>query len=150
MWKQGSADKVIFSTQNHQEDLPKGERPTASTFAISDDGKLSVYGMVYYTDNNLKLMDIIDLAKNEVIASVNPIDRDLTAVDIAPNNDLIFAGVGKKVYAWWPREYKWGGDNLMALEGNAGKVTAVSLSGTGKILASGDYGGKILLWGSPK
>lgn len=65
---------------------------------------------------------------------------------VAPNKDLIIAGVGSQVLIWWPEAFVWDGENLMKLTEHKVIVTALEYSTRVEILASGDYGGRTILW----
>ncbi len=91
-------------------------------------------------------MDVIDVEKKEVLASVSPMNPDLYTAEIAPNRDLILAGVGEKVIVFWSEASVWGGENLLQLTGHSGPVLAIEFSNSGEILATADYNGNIILW----
>lgn len=145
IWERGKAE-IIFANYNYQNEIPNGTKPSTSKIRISPSGKMASYGMVYYRNRRLMLMDIIDVTNAKVVASVNPLDLDHTAAAIAINNDFFFAGVGKILYGWWPEAYSWSDANLLSLTGNLSKITSIEFSADGAIMASGDYKGTTILW----
>lgn len=147
IWELGST-KVLYADSNQQAELALRSRslPTSGRIALSPDGEMAAFGMVYYPARRLMVLDILDVENQTVIAGVNPINLDLVAAKIAPNKDLILAGVGSQIMIWWPEAYVWRGQNLIQLTEHKVIVTALEFSTNGEILASGDYSGRTILW----
>ena len=145
IWKRG-AGEVLFGDLNRYKDTRSAKPPLASTITLAPDGKRAAYGAVYYPSYGLMLLDVIDLENKKVIGSVSPMDPDLFAVKIGAKDDLVVAGVANSIYGWWPGAYSWSDRDLIQLTGHKGRVTALEFSNNGEVLASGDYGGKILVW----
>jgi len=145
IWKRG-AGEVLFGDLNRYKDTRSAKPPLASTITLSPDGKQAAYGAVYYPDYGLMLLDVIDVDAKRVIGSVSPMDPDLFAAKIGAKDDLVVAGVANVIYGWWPGENSWSDKDLVQLAGHKGRVTALEFSNNGEMLASGDYGGKILVW----
>ena len=139
-WAQGNP-KIIFAVYNNQKELALRGKPIPnnSEVVLFPDGKLAAYGVVYLPGHAWLVLDIIDLEKLQVVAGFNPIDLNVNVAEIAPNNDLVMAGVGNKVAIWGSRK-------LVQLPGHTQVVTALEFSLQGEILASGDYDGKTILW----
>jgi WD40 repeat protein len=145
IWKRG-AGEVLFGDLNRYKDTQSGKPPLASAITLALDGKQTAYGAVYYPDYGLMLLDVIDVEAKNVFGSVSPMDSDLFAVRIGAKDDLVVAGVGNVIYGWWPQENSWSDRDLIQLAGHKGRVTALEFSNDGEVLASGDYGGRILVW----
>jgi WD40 repeat protein len=147
IWEMGNP-QLLLSDFNRQDDYTQlgNPLPSSSKITLSPDGKMAVYGMVYYTNRRLMLMDILDVENKQVVASVSPIEVNVIAARVAPNKDLMMAGVGSKVLIWWPEAYVWGGDNLIQLTEHKTIVTVINYSTRGEILATGDYSGRTILW----
>jgi WD40 repeat protein len=145
IWKRG-AGEVLFGDLNRYKDTRSAKPPLASTITLSPDGKQAAYGAVYYPSYSLMLLDVIDVENKKVIGSVSPMDPDLFAVKIGVKNDLVVAGVANAIYGWWPGPNSWSDRDLIQLAGHKGRVMALEFSNNGEWLASGDYGGKILVW----
>ena len=147
IWEAGG-NKILFADSNHQNELKlRGQQPpSTSHIVLSPDGKMAAYGTVYYPNRYLTLLDIIDVTNHKVVAGVNPVDLNMVAVQVAPKRDLMMAGVGNQVIVWWPEAFVWGGKNLIKLTGHKVIVTVLEYSTSGEMLASGDYGGKTILW----
>ena len=145
IWKRG-AGEVLFGDLNRYKDTLSAKPPLASTITLAPDGKQAAYGAVYYPDYGLMLLDVIDVDAKKVIGSVSPMDPDLFAVKIGVKNDLVVAGVANVIYGWWPGPDSWSDRDLIQLAGHKGRVTALEFSNNGEMLASGDYGGKIVVW----
>jgi WD40 repeat protein len=145
IWKRG-AGEVLFGDLNRYKDTQSRKPPLASAITLAPDGKRAAYGAVYYPSYGLMLLDVIDVENKKVIGSVSPMDPDLFAVKIGAKDDLVVAGVANSIYGWWPGAYSWSDRDLIQLTGHKGRVTALEFSNNGNLLASGDYGGKILAW----
>jgi WD40 repeat protein len=145
IWKRGEGE-VLFGDLNRYKDTRSAKPPLASAITLAPDGKRAAYGAVYYPSYGLMLLDVIDVDAKKVIGSVSPMDPDLFTVKIGVKDDLVVAGVANTIYGWWPGAYSWSDKDLIQLTGHKGRVTALEFSNNGEILASGDYGGRILVW----
>jgi WD40 repeat protein len=145
IWKRG-AGEVLFGDLNRYKDTQSGKPPLASTITLAPDGKQAAYGAVYYPSYGLMLLDVIDVDNKKVIGSVSPMDPDLFTAKIGAKDDLVVAGVANTIYGWWPGAYSWSDKDLIQLTEHKGRVMALEFSNAGEMLASGDYGGRILVW----
>jgi WD40 repeat protein len=147
VWRQGDP-AVVVALSNHQDEykLRNNSLPSTSKIVLSADGKMGAYGMVFEPSMRILLLNIFDVESGQVLAGVNPIDVNVITAQMAPNKDLMLSGVGSQVLVWWPEAFVWGGNNLKKLTEHKVIVTALGFSTKGEYLATGDYGGRTILW----
>ncbi|NPV55394.1 MAG: WD40 repeat domain-containing protein [Anaerolineae bacterium] len=146
IWNAGEA-QASYIVYNQQVDLPRVRyKPKSSSVSLSPDGAIATYGMVYYPSLYLMTLDVIDVVNQTRVAALSPMDPHLMSSIIAPNNDLMFAGVGNRLTYWWHEGGRWDVNDFIQLDGHSGLITAIDISDDGALLASADYSGNVLIW----